>query len=270
MPSASSSARTRRSRMAVLPSLRELPLNATTFIFVRSFSCRPSGDVERAGQVRHVALRLARRAGDPRQREGEHAAPEGAHEIVVEAVAALVLPAERVLEHLVERALVHEDEDAWAQPHDQAVDALPAVHVLALGRLLAERSRPLADVGHAESVVQQQVVGELALSGAQHADLVEAFPQPLAHATHEVVARLDARRRRRLAHEEHAQRPAWRHDVGERRDAAALDLQLGAVVHGAPHAPPRRATTSWVAWARGCGCLLYTSPSPRDRTRSRM
>ena len=29
-------------------------------------------------------------------------------------------------------------------------------------------------------------------------------------------------------------------------------------------------TTDYVAFARSSGCLLYTSPSPRDRTRSRM
>ena len=29
------------------------------------------------------------------------------------------------------------------------------------------------------------------------------------------------------------------------------------------------ATTEWTQWKTDC-CLLYTSPSPRDRTRSRM
>ena len=37
-----------------------------------------------------------------------------------------------------------------------------------------------------------------------------------------------------------------------------------------PLAAPGLLTGALIAWARALGCLLYTSPSPRDRTRSRM
>src|SRR5450756_2105079 len=80
-------------------------------------------DVERAGEVGQMALRLTQRAGDAGQRKGEHAPPEGAHEVVVETVAALVVPAVRVREDLVERTLVDEREDARARAGDDAVDA---------------------------------------------------------------------------------------------------------------------------------------------------
>ena len=88
--------------------------------------------VSDAGQVAHVAPGLARGAGDARQREGEHPASERAHQIVVEAVAALVVPAVTVLEHLVQRPLVGEREDTRPQVRDQAGDALPPLAILGL------------------------------------------------------------------------------------------------------------------------------------------
>src|SRR5450756_1671790 len=151
-------------------------------------------DVERPGEVGQMPLRLAQRAGDPGQRKGEHAPPEGAHEVVVEAIAALVVPAVRVREDLVERALVDEREDARARASDDAADALPPLRVLGFAGLLAERPRRLAHVGHPEAVVEQEVVGGLALRGVQQTYLVETLPEPLAHAPLEVVAGLHAGR----------------------------------------------------------------------------
>src|SRR5450756_91714 len=246
MPSASSSTSTRRSRMAVLPSLRELPLNATTFIGIlisRVMAGRGARarlhDVERAGEVGQMALRLTQRAGDAGQREGEHAPPEGAHEVVVETVAALVVPAVRVREDFVERTLVDEREDARARAGDDAVDALPPLRVLGFAGLLAERPRHLAQVGHPETVVEQEVVGGLALRGMQQTCLVQTLPEPLAHSPLEVVAGLHAGRQGRLAYEQHAQPAARGHNVGKRRYGVAVHLDLGAMVHRTPlsHCP---------------------------------
>src|SRR5450756_1294088 len=191
-------------------------------------------DVERAGKVGQMALRLTQRAGDAGQRKGEHAPPEGAHEVVVETVAALVVPAVRVREDLVERTLVDEREDARARAGDDAVDALPPLRVFGLAGLLAERPRRLAHVGHPETVVEQEVVGGLALRAMQQTYLVEALPEPLAHPPLEVVAGLHAGRQGRLAYEQHPQRAARGHDVGEGRDGAAVHLDLDAMVHRAP------------------------------------
>src|SRR5450756_909078 len=139
-----------------------------------------------------MALRLAQRAGDACSPFRCPASPEGAHEVVVETVAALVVPAVRVREDLVERALVDEREDARARASDDAVDALPPLRVLGFAGLLAEGPRRLAHVGHPEAVVEQEVVGGLALRGVQQTYLVEALPEPLAHAPLEVVAGLHA------------------------------------------------------------------------------
>src|SRR5665647_2804045 len=83
-------------------------------------------DVERAGEVGQMALRLTQRAGDAGQRKGEHAPPEGAHEVVVETVAALVVPAVRVREHFIERTLVDEREDARARAGTMSASVVTA------------------------------------------------------------------------------------------------------------------------------------------------
>jgi len=46
------------------------------------------------------------------------------------------------------------------------------------------------------------------------------------------------------------------------------DYEGGDVVF--THGPPKTTADNFETAARGCTCLLYTSPSPRDRTRSRM
>ena len=45
---------------------------------------------------------------------------------------------------------------------------------------------------------------------------------------------------------------------------------LNIYTHGWPKGHPLQISLPLIIWPLDCDCLLYTSPSPRDRTRSRM
>ena len=54
---------------------------------------------------------------------------------------------------------------------------------------------------------------------------------------------------------------------------AGSNIQDGSVLHadaGVPLTLGANVTVGHLVMLHGCTCLLYTSPSPRDRTRSRM